>query len=100
MIKHIVTWKLKETNSLKKVEQANMIKQTLEALKPKIKEIIYLEIGLDCNSYDESNWDITLISEFESFNTLKAYIKHPDHQEVVAKIKPYFSGRVCVDYEI
>lgn len=99
MIKHIVTWRLKETDSTEKAKQAKIIKEQLTGLKSRIVVIKSLEVGINSEKADENNWDVVLITEFESLEMLEVYIKHADHQYVVSKIKHYFASRACVDFE-
>ena len=50
MIKHIVTWKLKEeAEGNTKVENAKKIKEILEALDGKIETLKAIEVGINFN---------------------------------------------------
>ena len=92
MIKHIVTWKVKEEN-----KESNMkkMKEMLEALPPKIDVIESLQVGINENG---GEYDLILITEFESFEKLAEYDSHPEHQKVRAFIKGVVDGRVSVDF--
>ena len=93
MIKHIVLWKIKEEN---KEENAKEIKKRLEALVPKIDDIKKLEVGVNENG---GEYDAALVSEFESYDDLKAYDGHPEHLKVRQFIRSIAVTRAAVDYE-
>lgn len=99
MIKHIVMWKLKdEQNGRNKLEIANYLKELLENLKYLIPQISNIEVKINIPSHISDN-DLILISDFDSFADLEAYIIHPEHQAVVPIVKENVISRNCVDYE-
>lgn len=93
MVKHTVMWKLKAEN---KAENVIEIKNRLETLVPKINEIKSLEVGINENG---GEYDVILITAFESYEDLKAYDSHPEHQKVRAFISGVVDNRAAVDYE-
>ena len=93
MVKHTVMWKLKSEN---KVENAIEIKNRLEALLPKINEIKSLEVGINENG---GEYDVILITSFDSYADLKKYDAHEEHQKVRAFVSGVVEKRVAVDYE-
>lgn len=97
MIKHIVSWQLKEEN---KAENLQHIQKILEALPAQIAEIKMLEVGVNAPGMPANNWDVVLYSEFDSLQALEIYQVHPAHQEVVQFIKSVVTARSCVDYEV
>lgn len=100
MIKHIVFWKLKdEANGLSKQENAQAIKQKLEALKGKIEGLIDIEVGFDFLHAAESA-DVVLYSTFKDKAALDFYQQHPLHKEVMPFIGEARSERRVVDYEV
>lgn len=100
MIKHVVMWKIKDNgNGKTKLENAKMIKEVIEALKEDIKEIINIEVGINLLE-GEYAYDIVLDSQFESFEDLKNYQKHPVHVEVVKSLVDLLGSKVVVDYEM
>jgi len=55
MIKHIVMWKLKDfAEEANKAVNAQKIKELLESLKDKIKEIKHIEVGINIINSDAS----------------------------------------------
>lgn len=99
MIKHIVMWKLKESaEGADKKANALKIKQSLNNLVGKIQEIKLLEVGVDILK-SEASFDVVLVSEFETMETLKAYQAHPEHVAVAGFIGKVVEKRVVIDYE-
>jgi hypothetical protein len=100
MIKHIVLWKIKESVDGKtKREAAKLLKEALESLREKVKEIQFLEIGLNFNPADISS-DLSLYSEFKTRQDLDNYQKHPEHLKVAELVKKLTEERRVSDYEV
>ncbi len=96
MIKHIVMWTVTGADKEQKLID---IKSKLEAMLATIKDIKFLEVGLNGNSISAA-YDIVLVSEFVSWDALAAYQCHPDH-EIVKKFIIGVTEKVAVvDYEI
>lgn len=99
MIKHIVMWKLKEeVNGLNRDQITRKIKHDLEALVPVISAIHKLEVGINIVPSDAA-FDVSLYSEFKTWDDLKTYMTHPDHQVVVTFVRSAVTARHVVDYE-
>jgi len=100
MIKHIVIFKLKEEAEGSSREENKMIfKGMLEALVGVVPGIKLLEVGIKGANSPEDNADLVLTTEFASWDDLKAYQVHPEHQKVVAFVKKVVESRSVVDYE-
>lgn len=100
MIRHLVMWKVKdEAMGLKKWELMAEMKFRLEALPALIPEIKFFQIGLNLVKADTAS-DLVLISDFESLDTLKSYVEHPEHQKVVDFVKQAAAERRAVDFEV
>ncbi len=100
MIKHIVFFKLADMAEGKtKAENAVIIKQELENLINLIPQIRKIEVGINLPEADESNYDISLYSEFDSMDDLNTYIQHSEHKRVGAYIVAVRTARAAVDYE-
>jgi hypothetical protein len=99
MLKHIVMWKLKDfAQGATKKENAQKIKSQLEELRNKIKEIKFLEVGININDSADS-YDIVLYSEFDSLEDLKTYQNHPEHIRVGDFVGEVRLERKVADYE-
>lgn len=99
MINHVVLFKLKEfENEDQKAVVRNKIKNALLSLKDKIKELKYIEIGLN-HQLNSDSFDICLITHFETFEDLNIYQAHPEHIKVVELVNANVSERSLVDFE-
>lgn len=96
MVKHIVTFKIKDED---KKENLLKAKEIIEALKDKISEIIHIEVGIDFG-LDANPSDFVIYSEFKTKEDLEIYANHPEHIKVVEFIKTIATERRVVDYEI
>lgn len=95
MIVHIVMIKLKEDRKA----DAAKVKKILDSLPAKIEEIKAYEVGI--NEIESARaYDISLYSQFESYDTLKAYNGHPDHQEALKFIGEVADKVAAVDYTL
>lgn len=98
MIKHIVMWKLKDTaHGNTKEQNAELIKEKLEALNGRIEGMIRLEVGIDFSN-TESSGDVVLYSEFRTEKDLENYQNHPEHKAVMPFIMEARAERRVVDY--
>ncbi len=97
MINHVVLFKLREFSDEEKIEVIAELKGKLLALKDKIAELKYIEVGenyeLQANSYD-----LALISHFESEEDLDKYRVHPEHLKVVERVGQTTVARAAVDF--
>lgn len=96
MVKHVVLWKLAESaEGHSKWENARIIKERLEALKGVVPQLNSIQVGLNENGGD---YDLVLLTEFDSMADLKAYDVHPAHQEVRAYVRKVIEQRASVDF--
>jgi hypothetical protein len=100
MIKHIVMWKLKpEAEGLTAKENAQWMKEHLEALVGVVPEIRSLEVGVN-NNPSASAYDAVLVSTFDNKEALDSYKVNPAHLAVAAYCKEVREARADVDFEI
>ncbi|MGM9646896.1 MAG: Dabb family protein [Eubacteriales bacterium] len=101
MIRHVVMFKFKEeAEGRTKAENLAITKQMLEALPAKINRIRASAVHLNSPDADQTNYDLCLICDFDTWEDLAAYIVHPDHKAVGVFMRPVRLDRACVDYEI
>ncbi len=101
MIRHIVMFKFKEeAEGRTKAENIAITKAMLDALPEKIDLIRSSTVVTNSPDANQENYDLCLISDFDSFEDLNAYIVHPDHKAVGAFMRPVRLSRACVDFEI
>jgi hypothetical protein len=100
MIRHIVTFKLKEFSSeTEKLAAAQLVVKRLDELPLKINVIKKYEAGIDIRKLAWS-YDVVLIMDFESLADLETYTVHPEHQDFIEFNKNYSISKVCIDYEV
>lgn len=101
MIKHIVLFKLApfaEGNS--KQENALYLKERLEDLPSLIPELLKIDVFINDPDASSENYDLILITEFESLEDLDVYTNHPDHQEVASFMSKVRTDRAAIDYTV
>ena len=100
MVKHIILWKLKEEYSADQQEKIKQdIKTGLEGLQGKIPGLIDIHVHTD--ALPSSNVDLMLESTMTDVEALQGYSSHPDHVAVAnSKVRPFYSARYCMDYEV
>lgn len=98
MIRHIVLFKLKPFESVQsKADKLNEIKRGLEALPPIIPQLKLMQVGINMNPSEQ--YDLSLLTEFETMADLQTYAVHPDHLAVSKIIREVLESRACVDSE-
>jgi len=95
MIVHIVMFKFKEENKKANIIQA---KQMLENLMGAVPSLRSMDVGINFAS-EERAMDLSIITSFESKESLEAYAVHPEHLKVVDFIKQVVEYSKVVDYE-
>ena len=96
----IVFWKLKDgAHGQTKAQNAQDIKNRLEALNGKIPGLIRLEVGIDFLGSPESA-NLVLYSEFTDRQALDVYANHEAHKAVMPFIAEARNERRVVDYEV
>lgn len=100
MVKHVILWKLKDEYSGAQIKDIKAgIKAGLEGLKGQIPGLV--DITVNINGLDSSNFDLMLDSTFTDEDALHVYAEHPLHVAVAnGKVRPYTAVRACLDYEV
>lgn len=99
MLTHVVMWKLRsEALGMAKPELAVELRRRLMALVGVVPEIRTFSVGINALPGDTAA-DVVLVSSFDDFGALDRYVKHPQHQEVVAFVKQVITERRAVDFE-
>ena len=100
MIRHVCMFEfLDEAEGRTREENVEITKAMLEALPSKICWIRASEVHLKSADAPAGNWDLILISDFDSFDDLERYRVHPDHVAVGTFMRPVRRARACVDFE-
>jgi hypothetical protein len=91
-------FKLKEAAlGEEKAENLQRVRSQLEALKDKIAEIKFFEVGVNMTNSGTA-YDLALLSEFDSQRALLTYQSHPEHLKVAEFVHEVCESRVVVDY--
>jgi hypothetical protein len=99
MIRHIVTWKLKNQDAAAKSAAFDLMADGFGALPALIPEIRTLHIGRDLGE-TAGNWDVVLTIDYASTAALDAYQAHPEHERVKTMVGPLLSERASIDFEL
>ncbi|MFP3467525.1 Dabb family protein [Leifsonia sp. SIMBA_070] len=97
-IRHVVSWKLATSDDAERAEQTARITTGLESLPAVIPELRSLQVGV--NVIPGDNFDVVLISDFDSVEDIRTYQEHPAHLEVSAYIRSVVATRSAVDFEV
>ncbi|MFK3676583.1 Dabb family protein [Microbacterium sp. NPDC090218] len=98
-IRHVVTWKLAAEDPAVRREQAAEAARRLNALDGVVPQLLSISAGANV-AYPDTNWDVTLVADFDSVEAIEEYQVHPAHEEVVAYIRSVVASRVAVDFEV
>jgi len=96
MVKHIVMFDFKEENRESNLQKAKVM---LEALMETVPTLKKMEVGINF-SQEARAMDLSLYSEFDDKEGLKAYAVHLEHLKVVEFIKSVASASKVSDYII
>ncbi|MBD5248342.1 MAG: Dabb family protein [Barnesiella sp.] len=97
MVKHIVTFKLKGSDEVRR-DAALKFKAALEALPAQIDVLRTIEVGINENPAE--TWDVVLTATVDTLADVDVYAKHPAHVAAAAIIAPVKESRACVDYTL
>jgi len=91
-------WKLKpEAEGKTKNENAQWMKEHLEALVGVVPELASMQVGVNVKSSDTA-YDAVLISTFKDKEGLEVYKIHPEHVKISTYCKKIRDARVEVDF--
>ena len=101
MIRHVVMFKFLESpEGRPKEENVRLTADMLNALQGVVPTLKASNVYIGAACADKSNCDLLLISDFDSFEDLQAYIVHPRHKAVGEFMRPLRESRACVDFEL
>ena len=99
MLRHVVMFQFKEeTGGRTKAENVAITKAMLEALPQKIDWIRASTVAVNAPDADGKNYDLILISDFDSMEDYLRYKVHPDHVAVGTFMRPVRTSRASVDF--
>lgn len=94
MIRHICMFKLKDD----KAANASELFKRAESLKG-ISQLRRFEVVKNDSRTPDSNFDVSLIFDFDSVEDLNAYQSSPTHIEFGKFVATVKTDRACIDYE-
>ena len=100
MIRHIVSFTFCDAEGRTRRENAERVKERLDAMPALIPQIVRSETHLGAEGQAEGNADLILLSDFRNWEDLAAYLDHPDHRAVGAMMAPIRQSRAAIDIEI
>ena len=95
MLKHVVFMKFKASATEGDIAD---LEKSLGALPGVIPEIREYAFGRDV-LHTERSYDFALVSAFESVEAMKKYQVHPDHVNVLGKVRSMCDSILAVDFE-
>ena len=96
MIRHSCMFKMKEENKEENIHRALELADELLKVIPQIR---HYEVVVNSDKAPESNYELSLIFDYDSMEDLEAYQAHPNHIEFGNFIKSVRQDRACIDYE-
>ena len=94
MIRHICMFKLKEENKSDILKEFVERSQTLQS----IPEVRRFEVVCNGDDMPESNYDVSLIFDFDDKEALDRYQSHPTHVAFGGFVAAVREARACIDY--
>ena len=88
-----------EAEGKSKLENAQIIRDGLLALKDKIDVLVDETVGINIPNAKNTDHDICLTCTFNTWEDLDTYATHPEHVKVAQYIGKCKSARSAVDYE-
>jgi hypothetical protein len=85
-------------NDLDKEDKIKRMQSAFGNLKSKIDIIKSYIIGVNSKQTDFSN-DLVITSEYDTWDDLDYYLKHPEHQNAINLCKDIKKEKAVVDYE-
>ncbi len=99
MIKHIVMFKLMDTEGRTEYENAVEAQKRFENVIANVPQLKKGEIVINSKDAPQDNYTISLLCDFENIDDLNAYQVHPAHVEFGKFIGTVKTARACIDYE-
>lgn len=78
-------------------EHAATLREELLALREKTPGVVLWHVGINDLGTD-AEYDVALISGFETQEDLEIYRIHPDHMEMLGRVRPLIERSAIVDH--
>jgi hypothetical protein len=96
MIRHVVSWTLRE--DLDRDGAVARIRELLTGLVGVIPSIRSLQV-VENVAYPGKNQDVAVVATFDDLAGLDEYQVHPDHQAAAAEIRGMVTARAAIDWQ-
>lgn len=91
MLRHIVLW------TLHRPEDAATFAAEIASCKDLVPGMHEFDVGIRREGL-EATVDVALVSTFDDRAALEAYLAHPHHQGVAARVAPLRAARSAIDF--
>ena len=99
MIRHIIMFKFTEVkNDSERLENTERMNLAFSPLPNKINAIKSYELVNNMKK-TEFSYDLAIISEYNTWEDLKTYLNHPEHQKAISLCKDIKKEKAVIDYE-
>jgi len=99
MIRHVVMWKVKESEGFSARQNAERLRDALLALDGVVPGLLAIEAGVNEQEGTDA-MDVVLITSFADYAALDRYQRHPAHLQVAELVKSIRSERRAVDFSV
>ena len=99
MIRHIVMFRLKDTDGKTAYENAVEAKERFNDVIENVEVLKKTEFVINSEKAPQDNYTVSLICDFEDIDGLNAYQVHPAHVNFGKFIATVKTDRACIDYE-
>ncbi|HCA72093.1 MAG TPA: hypothetical protein DHW78_02700 [Ruminococcaceae bacterium] len=96
MVKHIVLWKLNESQRGNAAGVAASLRSRFKSLLGVVDGLTAIEVGLN---YKSGDYDLCLIADFSDKGAEAAYQNHPEHLKIKKLVHSLVCARTSFDYE-
>jgi hypothetical protein len=98
-VRHVVVWRLVGDSADEKKLAFDSVAPDLEALVGVIPGLLSLSVSYSTGP-NPKNWDMCLISDHDSWDTLETYAHHPAHLQVAARVGEVTVERAGADFDL
>lgn len=85
-------------DDLEKILRINEMKSAFGNLKSKIDVVQSYKVAVN-EKITQFSYDLTILSEYTSWEDLELYLNHPEHQKAISLCKHIEKQKAVIDYE-
>ncbi|MEV8338591.1 Dabb family protein [Leucobacter sp. NPDC077196] len=98
-LRHIVSWKFAGETREERDAQAAQAVAAIEPLRDLVPSVRALSLHRN-ELFDGTNFDLTLIADFDDEAGLAEYASHPEHLPVIDLVKGIATARAASDFTV